>query len=201
MHPVRRSLLLFGGCIVLGIGVALLLIADLGSDGFSTLVNGLSIFTGWAFFLANVIVSVTFLALAALRRVIPGVGTVAQILVVGGTASIVLEGFETPGSLAMRVGLLVVALPIIAVGVAAYLGANLGAGPMEAAGLAYDPPIPFKWSYNLVQFVSAITGWLLGGTIGFATIVVILTLGPLVDATSRLLGLDVHQESSLVQHE
>ena len=42
--PRRLALLLFG-CLTLGTGVAMLLTADLGSDGFSTLVNGLSI--GW----------------------------------------------------------------------------------------------------------------------------------------------------------
>ena len=39
----------------------------------------------------------------------------------------------------------------------------------------------------------AILGWLLGATIGPGTIAVILLLGPAVDLTSRMLGLDVHQ--------
>jgi uncharacterized membrane protein YczE len=41
-YQPSRLLLLVTGCVVLGVGVGLLLTADLGSDGYSTLVNGLS---------------------------------------------------------------------------------------------------------------------------------------------------------------
>lgn len=193
MPIARRLALLFGGCIILGIGVALILLADLGSDGFSTLVNGLRLKTGIPFFVSSVVVSTAFLALAAVRRVIPGFGTLVQITVVGAVASVVLDTFEIPTSLAGQVALLAVALPVLALGVALYLGANLGAGPLEAAGLAFDPPIPFKWSYNSAQAFAALSGWLLGATIGVATIAVIIVLGPLVSWFSRLLRLEMRQ--------
>lgn len=189
----RRAALLIGGCLVLGIGVALLLVADLGSDGFSTLVNGLTIASGLPFFVCNILVSAGFLLLAALRKVRPGIGTLVQILLVGVVVSLVIELLATPDSLPGRIAMVLLALPVIAVGITAYLGANLGAGPIEAAGLAWDPPVPFKWSYSAVQLLGAVVGWLLGGTIGLTTIIVIVLLGPMVDATSRLLRLDVHQ--------
>ena len=44
-----RLSLLIGGCVVLGVGVGLLLTADLGSDGYSTLVNGIALSTGLSF--------------------------------------------------------------------------------------------------------------------------------------------------------
>lgn len=193
MSTFRRTALLLVGCVVLGLGVSLLLIADLGSDGFSTLVNGLAITTGLPFFVANLLVSIGFLLIAAVRKVIPGVGTLVQILVVGATVSVVIELFATPEGLPARIGLVLLAMPVLAVGISAYLGANLGAGPIEAAGLAWDPPVPFRWSYSAVQLLGALAGWLLGGTIGLTTVVVIAALGPLVDLTSRLLRLDVHQ--------
>ncbi|MDO5504351.1 MAG: hypothetical protein Q4G67_14385 [Actinomycetia bacterium] len=193
---LRRILLLLGGCILLGSGVGLVLRADLGSDGFSTLVSGLTVATGLPFFVASLIISVLFVIMAAARKVMPGIGTVVQIFLVGGTANVMLELLQTPASWPARVGLLLAALPVLAVGIAAYLGAQLGAGPMEAAGLAWDPPLPFRWSYNAMQLVAAVIGWLLGGTIGLATIAIIVVLGPLVDLTARLLGLDVHQDDA-----
>ncbi len=188
-----RVLLLFAGCIVLGVGVAMLLTADLGSDGYSTLVNGTSIALGIEFVVANFVISVLFLVMAAARRVYPGLGTLVQVLVVGGTVSLLLELLETPDALAARIALLVVAFPVLAVGIAAYLGSQTGAGPAEAAALAWDPPVPFKWSYSLVQGGGALFGWLMGATIGVGTIAVIVVLGPLVDLVARLLRLDVHQ--------
>jgi uncharacterized protein len=192
-YPPRRVALVVLGCVVLGVGVAMLLTADLGSDGYSTLVNGVSIATGMSFLLANVLISVLFLAVAALRKVLPGVGTVIQVLVVGWTVSFLIDVLDTPDGLPWRLTLLAAAFPVLAVGIAAYLGARTGAGPAEAAALAWDPPVPFRWSYSLVQGGGALVGWLLGATIGAGTIAVIVALGPAVDLTSRLLRLDVHQ--------
>lgn len=191
--PLRRLAQVVLGCVVLGCGVAMLLTADLGSDGFSTLVNGLAIAMGTSFLLANVLVSVAFLAMAALRRVFPGPGTVVQVVVVGWTVSYLIDVLGTPDGLAWRLTLLAAALPVVALGIAAYLGANTGAGPAESAALAWDPPVPFRWTYSLVQGGGALLGWLLGATIGIGTIAVIVALGPAVDLTSRLLRLDVHQ--------
>lgn len=180
---------------MLGLGVAMLLTADLGSDGYSTLVNGLALTTGLRFLVANAIVSAAFVLLAAFRRVRPGPGTLIQILLVGFTVDVVLGLTDPPASIALRVLLLVAAFPVLALGIATYLGSHTGAGPAEAAALAYDPPLPFRWSYSAVQGLGALVGWLLGATIGAGTIAVIVALGPCVDLASRLLRLDVHQRS------
>jgi uncharacterized membrane protein YczE len=183
------------GCVVLGIGVGLLLTADLGSDGYSTLVNGIARSTDWDFMVANIVVSVAFLVVAALRRVRPDVGTLVQIVVVGFTVSWVLDVLETPDSVPGRAGLLGLALPVLALGVASYLGTHLGAGPAEGAALAWDPPLPFKWSYSILQGTGALAGWLLGASIGVGTVVVIVLLGPLVDLAARVLRVDLTQPS------
>ena len=195
-YSAGRILLLLSGCLVLGAGVALLLTADLGSDGYSTLVNGVAKALDISFWTANIIIGVLFVAVAAARRVHPGLGTVVQVAVVGGTVSILLDLLATPDGLPARILLLVVAFPVLAWGIAAYLGSKTGAGPTEAAALAWDPPVPFKWSYSMVQGGGALVGWLLGATIGAGTIAVILLLGPLVDLASRLSRLDVHQDAS-----
>ncbi len=199
MPSLGQLTLLLGGCVVLGVGVALLLTADLGSDGYSTLVNGIALATGLPFWLANLIVGVAFVAAAAARKVRPGVGTVVQVALVGVTVTVALDLMSTPDGLPLQIGLMVLAFPVLAVGIAAYLGSHTGAGPAEAAGLAWDPPVPFKWSYSGVQGGGALVGWLLGATVGPGTIAVILLLGPLVDLAARMLRLDVHQSAPETQ--
>lgn len=188
-----RAVLLACGCVVLGLGVALLLLADLGSDGFSTLVRGVSLSAGVSFAWANLAVSAAFLTMAALRRVRPGIGTVVQVLVVGLTVTVLLGTLSTPASLLARITLLALALPVISVGIAAYLGAHLGAGPVEAAALAWDPPLRFRWSYSALQLGAALLGWSLGATVGVGTLVVVVLLGPGVDLAGRLLRLPVER--------
>jgi uncharacterized membrane protein YczE len=131
----------------------------------------------------------------------PGIGTVVQIAVVGGMASVLLERWAVPDDWTIRVLMLAAALPVIGVGITAYLGSRTGAGPVEAAGLAWDPPVPFRWSYSAVQGGGAVGGWLLGATIGPGTIVVIVLLGPLIDITSRLLRLEIHQGDRALRDE
>lgn len=190
---LRRLALLLGGCVVLGTGVGLLLGADLGSDGYSTLVNGVATALDTEFWIANLGVGVLFVALAATRKVFPGIGTVVQVFLVGATVSVALDVLGSPDDLGARIAFLVLAFPVLALGIATYLGSQTGAGPAEAAALAWDPPVPFRWTYSAVQGGGALIGWLLGATVGVGTIAVIVLLGPLVDLLARLLHLDVHQ--------
>ena len=189
----RRTAMLLLGCVVLGTGVAVLLTADLGSDGYSTFVNGIALATGTAFWIANLGVGAVLVALAVLRKVRPGIGTVVQVVLVGVVVDVALGLMSTPDDLVWRGVLLAAAFPVLAVGIALYLGSHTGAGPAEAAALAWDPPVAFRWSYSVVQGGGAIGGWLLGATVGVGTLAVIVLLGPAVDVAARLLRVDLHQ--------
>jgi uncharacterized membrane protein YczE len=180
-----RAVQLVGSCLVLGTGVGMLLLAALGSDGYSTLINGLSLHFGMPFVIVNAIVGVVFVAVAWVRALRPGLGTIVQPVVVGFTVSAVLDTFAAPSHIAVRIALLAAALPVLAAGVAGYLGSGFGAGPTEAAALAWDPPLPFRWSYSVLQGAGAVVGWLLGAAIGPGTLVVIFLLGPFVELISR----------------
>jgi uncharacterized protein len=181
----RRVAQLVLSCVVLGVGVALLLRAALGSDGYSTLINGLSVSLDVPFVAVNAVVGLVLVALSWSRHVIPGLGTIVQPVVVGFTVSGVMSLVAEPDGLLARGLMLAVVFPVLAIGVAGYLGSGTGAGPTEAAAIAFDPPVPFRWSYGIVQAGGALTGWLLGAAIGVGTILVIILLGPMVDLVSR----------------
>ena len=191
--PRPRFLQLVPSCVVLGVGVGLLLAAGLGSDGYSTLVNGLTRAAGVPFAVTNIVVGAIFVALAWSRGQRPGWGTVVQPVVVGATIDVVLHLVSQPDSYALRALLLVAAFPVLTAGVAGYLGSGAGAGPAEAAALAFDPPVPFRWSYSVLQGGGAVLGWLLGAAIGPGTLLVIVLLGPAVDLLARRVPvLDIH---------
>src|SRR6476469_7088494 len=119
--------MLLVGCVVLGTGVAMLLAADLGSDGYSTFVNGISLTSGLEFWIANAIVGAVLVLLAMLRNVIPGVGTIVQVVLVGVVVDVALGLMTTPDSRVWRSVLLAAAFPVLAVGIALYLGSHTGA--------------------------------------------------------------------------
>jgi uncharacterized protein len=189
--PARRSakpvIQLVVSCVVLGTGVALLLLVALGSDGYSTFVNGVSLVFNVPFLAVNCALGVVLVALAWWRGLVPGVGTIVQPVVVGATVSLVMSQVSAPHGLVTRIAVLLIAFPVLAAGVAGYLGSATGAGPTEAAALAFDPPVPFRWSYTVVQASGALGGWLLGAAIGPGTILVIVLIGPTVDLIARRL--------------
>jgi uncharacterized protein len=176
-----RLLRLVVSCVVLGVGVALLLDARLGSDGYSMFVSGLSIATGVSFGLVNAAVGVVLVLLAWARGRRPGTGTVVQAVLVGYVVAWALPLLPSPEGLALRWVELVAGFVVVCVGVAGYLSAELGAGPAEGAALAFDPPVPFRWSYSVVQVVGALVGWLCGASLGPGTVLVALLVGPAVD--------------------
>ena len=181
MSLSQRVVRLVVSCVVLGIGVALLLDARLGSDGYSMFVNGLSIAGGWEFALVNVVVGLALVLMAWARGRRPGVGTLVQPVVVGFVVGEVLPWLPGPESTGLRWAEFAAGFLVLSVGVAGYLAADLGAGPAEAAALAWDPPVRFRWSYSLVQVAMAAVGWVCGATLGVGTVLVVLLIGPTVD--------------------
>jgi uncharacterized membrane protein YczE len=182
---LRRLGQLVVSCVVLGIGVGLLLLAALGSDGYSTMVNGIALASGLPFVVVNCVVGVLLVVMAAVRGTRPGLGTIVQPVLVGFVISGLLALVPAPGGLVPRALLLVAAFPLLVLGVAGYLGSGTGAGPSEAAALAWDPPVPFRWSYSVLQGGGALLGWLLGAAVGPGTLLVIFLLGPAVDLAAR----------------
>lgn len=186
VRPSLRVVQLIVSCVVLGIGVALLLVPALGSDGYSTLINGLSRVSGLPFAAVNAVVGIVLVLLAWAKGRRPALGTVVQPLVTGYTVTFALDILTPPATLAARILMVLLAFVVLAVGVAGYLGSNTGVGPAEALSLAWDPPVPFRWSYSIFQGVGAIVGWLLGAAIGPGTLLVVLGLGPVVDLLGRV---------------
>lgn len=180
-----RVLQLVLSCVVLGVGVALLLDASLGSDGYSSLVSGLTLATGVPFAVVNVAIAIALIGLAWSRGTRPGLGTLVQPVVVGVVVGALLPVLPSPPAMPMRLLELAAAFVLLTLGVAGYLATRTGAGPAEAAALAFDPPLAFRWSYTVLQVGGALGGWALGAAVGPGTLLTALLVGPAVDLTTR----------------
>ncbi|WP_427384985.1 hypothetical protein [Janibacter sp. G56] len=188
MPAWRRAVQLPLGCIVLGLGVCLLLQAELGSDGYSTLMSGLSMASGWDFAIVSWLSAGVLVGIAWWRGQRPGPGTVAQLVLVGLTVSLVMRVLPPIDHLGTRIGLFAAGYLVLCVGVAAYLATDLGAGPAEAAALAFDPPLRFGWSYTIFQLIGVLVGWWCGAAVGVGTLILAAGIGWSIDRLIPLLG-------------
>lgn len=167
--------------LVLGLGVALLLDARLGSDGFSMFVNGARLALDVEFLVVNTVVSLLLIAFAWARGLPPGIGTITHAIVVGTTVSLLLPVLPGPDELPLQWLEFAAAFVALSIGVAAYVAVDLGAGPLEAAALSLDPPLRFGMAYSVLQVSGALAGWAMGADFGAGTFLVVLLVGPVVE--------------------
>lgn len=180
-RPLARSVRLLVGLVLFGLGLALLVQARLGLDPWTVLTEGLAERTGFSLGEITVAVSLALLLLWVPLRQRPGLGTVANAVVVGPVLDVGVAVIPAPGALAVRVLFLVLAVLMVAVATGLYVGVGWGPGPRDGlmTGLG-DLGVPLYLARTLIEGTVLVAGWLLGGTVGVATVVFALTVGPLV---------------------
>ncbi|MFJ6652511.1 YitT family protein [Microbacterium sp. NPDC091313] len=178
----RRVLQLLVGLVLYGVGVGLTVAAGLGVDPWTVLAEGLSTRTGIGIgWVTNLLGALVLLAWIPLRQR-PGVGTVANIALVGTSMQITLALLPAPVSLPGRVGYLAVGVATVAVASGIYIGARFGPGPRDGlmTGLHARLGLPIWLCRLSVEGTVLVLGWMLGGTAGLGTVVFALAIGPLV---------------------
>lgn len=177
----ERIVRLLGGLVLFGFALALLVKAHLGLDPWNVFNQGISLHTGLTLGTITVITSLLLLLVWIPLRQRPGLGTIANALVVGPALDVGLALFPTPETLVWRIVFLAASLPLIAIASGLYLGVGWGAGPRDGlmTGLAARG-LPVFVARAAVEVTVLGVGWLLGGSVGVATVVFAVGIGPLV---------------------
>ena len=192
-----RILRLLLGLVLYGAGCALTIEAGLGVDPWTVFAEGLSRQSGLGIGWVTNLVGIGVLLLWIPLRQRPGVGTVANILLVGTSMQIALWLMPpVPDHLLAQVALLVGGIVIVAVGCGLYIGARFGPGPRD--GLMTGMHARLGWPIWLcrggVELSVLVMGWLLGGTVGIGTLVFAAAIGPLVHLTLPLFDTARHRD-------
>lgn len=180
-RPVQRSVRLMAGLVLFGLSLALLVKANLGLDPWNVFSQGVSRQTGLTLGQVVVLSSLAILACWIPLRQRPGLGTVANSLVVGPVLDLGLEWFPEPRALLWRSAALALSMLGVAVATGLYVGAGWGAGPRDGlmTGIA-ALGVPVFLARAGIEVTVLVIGWLLGGQVGAGTVVFALAIGPLV---------------------
>ncbi len=102
----------------------------------------------------------------------------------GLAADATLAVLATPDPSVARWGLVALGILTNAVATAAYIGAGLGPGPRDGLmmGWVARTGANVRRTRTTIELVVLAAGWLLGGTVGVATVLYALSIGPLVHA-------------------
>lgn len=177
---VRRSALLLSGLTLYGFSLTLLLRADLGLDPWDVFHQGLAETIGWSLGRTIVLTSFAVLALWIPLRERPGVGTIANAVVVG--LSVEVFSALIPDAEPLWLRWVVLALGVVGNGVATgmYIGAGMGPGPRDGlmTGIARRHG-SIRVVRTSIEVTVLVTGIVLGGTFGVGTLVYAVSIGPL----------------------
>ncbi len=180
--PVARRLgTLAIGFVLVGGGVALMIRAQIGVAPYDVLTTGVAAALRISIGLAAMIVPLGFvgLALALGRR--PGPGTVLAVALIGPIIAGILHGIPHIEAMGPRLVLFAVGYLVVAAGVTAVIIAEIGPGPAEVLMLAlHARGAPLAPARTAIELTSVAIGWAIGGQVGVGTVVVALTIGPIL---------------------
>lgn len=186
--PRRVSQLLIG-LVLYGAGCALTVEAGLGVDPWTVFAQGLSIHTGIGIGWVTNIVGFLVLLLWIPLRQKPGVGTVANIALVGTSMQGVLWLIPPITGIVAQIATLLGGILLVALASGLYIGARFGPGPRD--GLMTG--LHARWGWPIwvcragVEISVLAIGWMLGGTVGIGTVLFAVLIGPLVHVALPLL--------------
>ena len=172
---------LYAGLVIYGISSSLLVLGGYGLVPWDVLHQGLERQTGIPIGTWSILVGLAVLLLWIPLRERPGVGTVSNAIVIGGTIDIALWLVPDVHGTATRVACCAVGVLLAGVATGMYIGAGLGPGPRD--GLMTGFARRSGWSLRLVRTILEasvlILGWALGGTVGVVTFAYLVTIGPM----------------------
>jgi uncharacterized membrane protein YczE len=184
--PLRLVILVFG-LFVYGLGVALTVQASLGIAPWDVFAQGISIQTGLSFGVSTVVVSGLVLLAWIPLKVKPGIGTIANAILIGLFADFWLLLLPDLTIYWQQLVMFLVGVVIVALATGLYISSKLGSGPrdglMQGTANALDRPF---WLVRTGYEGSVLTiGWLMGGQVREGTLIFALSIGYLVQLSLK----------------
>ena len=197
----RRLPQLFIGLVLYGVSLGFMVEATLGLAPWDVLHMALTHYLPLTLGQIVVLMSFVVLLLWIPLREKPGIGTVANALVVGFAADATLAVLSAPDSLWMRALLLVLGVVLNALATALYIGSQFGRGPRDGlmTGLARRTGLSLRLVRTSLEVavvvIGVVLGGALGGVLGVGTVFYALAIGPLSQALLPLFTVEISDGS------
>ncbi|MFX3673391.1 MAG: YitT family protein [Paenisporosarcina sp.] len=174
------------GLAFLSLGISTMILANLGAGAWDAMYVGLSNITGLSVGTWILIVGVLLILLnGILLKKIPEFLAVITILIIGSLIDfwllIVFPGFSST-DLGLRICMFVGSTFIIALGITFYLQSSFARNPMDTLMMAIQARTgkSLAFSKTIMEVTVLIIALLIGGPIGIGTVIVTLSIGPLI---------------------
>lgn len=190
------------GFILFGLAITLMIRGDLGTSAWAVLEVALAYKLGVSIGTMTVIMGFLVLTSAVLMRERLGWGTLANILSIGPWVDMWLSFIPSiTENLLLQVGMLLLAIFLMGLASAIYIGVDAGAGPRDSLMLAIKRTtgVSIRVARAMIEVTVVTVGWLLGGPAGIGTLVYALLVGPSIQWGFKIFKVQPHKEDEVVQ--
>ncbi len=174
----RRYIQAVIGITMIGIGVAFNYRANLGLGPWGVLHDGISKTISITYGQAGILTSLISLLLWIPLKQKPGIATIFDAFWIGLTADFIINIIPVSQTLIIQILYLITGITLIGLGTAIYVGGDLGAGPRDGIMVGLEKlGLKIGTARTLLEFIAFSIGFLLGGKVGIASIIIVLSIG------------------------
>ena len=179
--PLTLSILCVG-LLLFGLGESLIITASVGMSPWTVLAEGLSITSELSIGALTFLISLGVLLLWIPLKQQAGIGTILNVMIIAAVIEWSLPYLPHPQTYALQIAQAIFGTLLVGVASGIYLIANLGPGPRDGlmTGCQKATNLPIAWVRVFLEITVISIGWMLGGTIGIATVIFAFGIGPAV---------------------
>jgi uncharacterized membrane protein YczE len=193
---LRDFLVIQIGFLLYGLALTLIIRADLGTGTWLVLEVALADILGIRIGTMTVYMGFAVLVIALALHEKVGWGTLGNILSIGPWLNLFLDLMPGPiDHLLLQSGMFLLGVLIQGIATAVYIGVDAGAGPRDSLMLAIHRTtgVSIRLARGTLEIIVVLIGWLLGGPLGFGTVVFALLIGPSVQWAFKLFKVQPHK--------
>ncbi len=196
----RRIIIMLLAVIVMGFGVSLLVLGDMGTDPYSTLNLGVGAKLGLSFGVWQMIFNaILLLVVLFLDRSMLGLGTLGNMFLVGFSADFfkpvwaALFPNASDFSFILRLFITLLGVAFLLLGCSFYVTSNLGTSPYDSVSFIVPnkTKIPFRWWRIITDLLCVGIGFACGASVGVGTLIMAFGTGPLLPLCNKYLAAPV----------
>ena len=189
------------GFLLFGLAITLMIRGNLGTSAWAVLEVALAPMLHISIGTMTVAMGFFVLIGALLMREKLGWGTLANILSIGPWEDLWLSIIPSvENDLLLQTGMLLLAIFLMGLASAIYIGVDAGAGPRDSMMLAIKRTtgVSIRVARAIIEVTVVTIGWLLGGPAGIGTLVFAILVGPSVQFGFKLFNVHPHGPEALI---
>lgn len=196
---LRRLIRLNVGLMIYGLGLAMIVEAQIGLPPWDVFAKGISIQLGTSYGIASVIVSALVLIAWIPLKVRPGIGSILNAILIGLWSDVFIPQISA-AQVTLRAStgyagdlfMFLVGMVIVAIATGLYITSYLGSGPRD--GLMIGTQKLLGWPLwrirTMYEGLVLVIGWLMGGQVREGTLIFAVCIGVLMQVSLKVFKYD-----------